>query len=69
MALSRRQTYTYEIFDDQSPTLMKTYGGNWTHYTSKGYENNTYTSTMTPGASFSLTFTGTCSRSDVFTEC
>lgn len=58
MALSRRQTYTYEVFDDQSPTLMRTYEGNWTHYTSKGYENNTYSFTTTPGASFSLTFSG-----------
>lgn len=60
MALSRRQVHTYEIFDDQSPTMMRTYEGNWTHYNAKGYgyENNTYTSTTTPGASFSLTFTG-----------
>lgn len=58
MALSRRQIYTYEVFDDQSPTMLRSYEGNWTHYTSEGYQNDTYTSTTTPGASFSFTFTG-----------
>lgn len=59
MALLKRQSFTYEIFDDQSPALMKTYQGNWTHYTAPGFNNNTITATPNPGASFSLTFSGT----------
>lgn len=60
MALSRRQSYTYEIFDDQSPEVMKTYQGNWTHYIIPGQDwvNDTITLTTTPGATFSLTFGG-----------
>lgn len=60
MALSRRQSYTYEVFDDQSPAVIKTYQGNWTHYIIAGrdFVNDTLTLTTTPGASFSLSFGG-----------
>ncbi|KAF9781710.1 hypothetical protein BJ322DRAFT_240030 [Thelephora terrestris] len=61
MAILKRQSYTYEIIDDQSQTLMNTYKGNWTHYTLQGstFVDNTITATPNPGASFSLTFAGT----------
>lgn len=61
MALLKRQTITYEIFDDQSPTLWGSFVGNWTrnHDEDGDFNNSTYTSTATPGASLSFTFSGT----------
>jgi hypothetical protein len=59
MALLKRQTISYEVFDDQSPFLMNSYVGDWTHTTYAGFNNDTITLTATPGASFSYTFTGT----------
>lgn len=58
MALSKRQTISYEIIDDQNPVLLNTYKGNWTHYALQGFQNNTVTATPNIGASFSLTFSG-----------
>lgn len=60
MGLLRRQiTYTYIVFDDQGPGLWGNYVGNWSHYTHQGFSNYTFTATSTPGASLSLTFSGT----------
>lgn len=62
MSLVRSQTYTYEIFDDQGPELMKTYSeDDWTHFIDRtgSWAEGTYTATTTPGASFSLTYEGT----------
>ena len=59
MALIKRQTVSYEIFDDQSPTLWNAFVGNWTRYSEEGFNNNTVTATPTPGASLSFTFSGT----------
>jgi len=56
MALLRRQTFTYEIFDDQSPALS--YTGNWTHSAFQGFTNDTISTTPTPGASLSFAFSG-----------
>ena len=62
MASLRRQVIT-EIFDDQSPTLWGSFVGDWTRHDTSDfgldYNNNTLTSTSTPGASFSFTFSGT----------
>lgn len=63
MGLSKRQTFSYEVIDDQNPVVQKTYKGNWTHYNFQGFTNNTFTATPNPGASFSLTFSGARSRS------
>jgi hypothetical protein len=59
MALIRQQITNTEVIDDQSPTLWESYVGNWTHHTKPGYNNGTITTTSTPGASFTFTFTGT----------
>lgn len=61
MALLKRQTFTYEVFDDQGPALINSFVGNWTRGTEAGIglNNNTYTATPTPGAYFSFTFSGT----------
>lgn len=60
MALLRRQVaYTYVVYDDQGPGLWGNYVGNWTHYTHPEFSNTTYTATPTPGATLSLTFSGT----------
>jgi hypothetical protein len=58
MALLKRQSVTYEIFDDQGPTLWNSYVGNWTGYPFQGAINNTVTATPTLGASLSFTFSG-----------
>ena len=61
MPLVRSQTYTFEIFDDQGPELMKTYSEyDWTHFIDHtgSWAEGTYTATTTPGASFSLTYEG-----------
>lgn len=58
MALTRRQTLNYEVFDDQSPTLWNSFVGNWTHYTDGNFNNGTITATPTTGASLSFTFSG-----------
>lgn len=56
--IKRQQTFTYQVFDDQGPDLMKTYNGNWTHYTYPGFVNNTITATPNPGSTFSFSFDG-----------
>jgi hypothetical protein len=58
MALFRRQTASYMIIDDQSPILLNSYVGNWTHLAIEGFVKNTATITATPGASLSFTFSG-----------
>jgi hypothetical protein len=58
MALIRRQNISYQLLDDQSPTLWDSYVGNWTHYTISGFNNQTVTATPTPGASLTFNFTG-----------
>ena len=58
MALIKRQTVSYEIYDDQSPTLWNSFSGNWTRYQEQGFNNNTITATPTPGAYVSFTFSG-----------
>jgi len=58
MALIRRQTINFEIFDDQSPTLWNLFVGNWTRLQFEGFNNDTITATPTPGASLSFTFSG-----------
>jgi len=58
MALLKRQAVTFEVFDDQSPTLWGSYVGNWTHYSNDGFNNNTITATPNPGASLSFSFSG-----------
>jgi hypothetical protein len=58
MALFKRQTTNYTIIDDQSPILLNSYVGNWTHLAIQGYWQNTATITATPGASLSFTFSG-----------
>ncbi|KAF9781708.1 hypothetical protein BJ322DRAFT_1111639 [Thelephora terrestris] len=59
MLLPKRQVQNDEIYDDQSPDLMKTYLGNWTHVTARGgWYQDTYTFTTTPRSSFSFTFVG-----------
>jgi hypothetical protein len=57
MALFKRQT-GYMIIDDQSPILLNSYVGNWTHLAVQGFRQNTATITATPGASLSFTFSG-----------
>ena len=59
MALLKRQDVTFEIFDDQSPTLWNSFVGNWTRYSAQNFNNDTVTATPTPGASLSFTFSGT----------
>jgi len=60
MALLRRQTFTVEIYDDQSPQLENDFVGNWTRgtYGKNIFYNNTITETPTPGSTFSVTFSG-----------
>jgi len=58
MALLKRQSGTFEVFDDQGPTLSGSMVGNWTHVPYTGFYNNTITGTPTPGASFVFTFSG-----------
>lgn len=58
-SLKRQTTYTYQVFDDQSPELWGSYAGNWTHYPDMdGFYNKTLTATPNPGATFSFAFTG-----------
>ena len=59
MALLKRQSVTYQIFDDQSPTMWNSFVGNWTRYPADGFNNNTITATPTTGASLSFSFSGT----------
>lgn len=61
MALLKRQLYSVEYFDDQSPELANSFVGNWTHTTyGEGiFYNNTITVTETPGSTFTVTFSGT----------
>jgi hypothetical protein len=60
MALHERQDNLYfVIIDDQSPTLLNSYEGNWTRYPNEGFNNGTATATTTPGDSLSVTFSGT----------
>jgi hypothetical protein len=58
MALFMRQAVSFVILDDQSPALWNSYVGNWTHCHARGFNNDTFTSTPTPGASFSFGFSG-----------
>ena len=58
MALFNRQVLDPGVYDDQSPTLLGLFVGNWTRYPREGFNNNTLTATLTPGASLSFTFTG-----------
>ena len=58
MALLRRQSVTYQYFDDQSPIMWGDFAGQWVHYAAEGFYNDTLTSTSTPGASISFTFSG-----------
>lgn len=58
MALLKRQDLTFEVFDDQSPTLWNSFVGNWTRYSAQNFNNDTVTATPTPGASVSFTFSG-----------
>ena len=59
MALLKRQSILFEVFDDQSPTLGNSYVGIWTHYPFEEANNGTLTATQTPGASLSFIFSGT----------
>jgi len=58
MVVHRRQTFNDAYFDDQSPQLWGNYLGNWTRYIHQAMWNSTFTQTLTPGASLSLTFSG-----------
>ena len=58
MALLRRQSIDYQYFDDQDPFIWGDFAGQWIRYTAEGFYNNTLTSTSTPGASISFTFSG-----------
>jgi len=58
MALFGRQVVGSEVYDDQSPILSGLFAGNWTQYPREGFKNSTLTSTPTPGASLSFTFSG-----------
>ena len=58
MALLRRQDISVTWIDDQSPTLLTKYLGNWSHQLDRVYVNSTYTSASNPGASLSFAFTG-----------
>jgi hypothetical protein len=60
MALLKRQIPNHIRVDDQGHILWDSYVGNWTHYSypNQGLNNDTVTATSTPGASFSLLFTG-----------
>jgi hypothetical protein len=60
MSLLRRQAFSLVIYDDQSKPLYDSYVGNWTRgtYGNKLFYNNTITVTPNPGASLSLSFSG-----------
>lgn len=62
MELLKRQTFTLEIYDDQSPQLIGNFEGNWTRgtYGQDIFYNNTITETATPGSTFSVSFSGMC---------
>lgn len=60
MALLRRQTFTLQVWDDQSPQLAHAFVGNWTRttYGKKIFYNDTITETPTIGAAFNIEFSG-----------
>jgi len=60
MALINRQSVSFRVIDDQSPSLWGNYVGNWTHYNVQGgFNNNTITATPNTGATLSVAFSGT----------